>query len=519
MSKNVVLLTPPSHSHRTAEENLGVGYVASALRQAGHHVVVVDGWLLDLTVDEILQRIVALGSAELIGISCYISSIEDVGCLIRSLKNAWPGVPIVGGGYGPTFHSKEFLDVGCDYVLCGEAERSMVDLLAALGGNQSMIMGVPGLVFRDTSGEIKRNAKVVPVENLDALFFPARDSINATIALKNPIHLSTSRGCMAHCLFCSVVSFGKTMKQVSSWRSRSIQNIVEEINSLYHEFGVTCYKIVDDSFIEPPRDDLWVRDFAEALQRRNLAIRFRTQVRADRLTESLVGSLVDAGWFATSVGIENGSPSALKRMNKSATLEDNKEALSLLQRHHIYVQMGMILFDHATTMAELRENFDFLGALQWPVTKGIFTEMFAAEGTPFTKLLINHGRIIASRNGNYQYRRDADSVELVYRALKAWHRSHSEIYDHAINPISAPKDLSALGYEAYHGICLSLYRSDLNFFGEILAFVEHSRGAIDDFVNDRIRNSVPYFEQIQRSLSRLDAMYGVSYIATPNKFL
>lgn len=519
MSEKVVLLTPPSHSHRTAEENLGVGYVASALRQAGHHVVVVDGWLLDLTIDEILKRIVALGGADLIGISCYISSIEDVSRLVQSLKNAWPGVPIVAGGYGPTFHSKEFLDVGCDYALCGEAEQSIVDLFAVLGGNQSMIVDVPGLVFRDASGEIKRNAKVVPVENLDTLLFPARDSIDATIALKNPIHLSTSRGCMAHCLFCSVVSFSKTMKQGSSWRSRSIQNIVEEINYLYHEFGVTCYKIVDDSFIEPPRDDSWVCDFAEALQRRNLAIRFRTQVRADRLTESLVASLVNAGWFATSIGIENGSPSALKRMNKSATLDDNQKSLVLLQRHHVYVQMGMILFDHATTMAELRENFDFLNALQWPVTKGIFTEMFAAEGTPFTKLLINQDRIISSRNGNYQYRRDADSVELVYRSLKAWHRSHSEVYDHAINPISAPKDLPTQGYRAYHDICLSLYRSDLNFFGEILAFVEHPQGAIDDLVNERIWNSVPYFEQIQKSLSRLDAMYGISYIATPNKFL
>ncbi|MBI5220656.1 MAG: hypothetical protein HY978_02360 [Candidatus Liptonbacteria bacterium] len=252
---------------------------------------------------------------------------------------------------------------------------------------------------------------------------------------------------------------------------------------------------------------------------RNLAIRFRTQVRADRLHPELVAVLAEAGWFATSIGIENGSPTALKRMKKSATLQDNVNALAMLQQHRVYVQMGMILFDQVTTMTELRENHSFLSSLNWPVTKGIFTEMYAAEGTPFSELLSAQGRVLDSNFGNRQYRREHPRVEEVYRALRAWHQSHCQIYDHAINPISAPKAIPSAGYDEYRGLCIRLHRWDVEFFGDVLDLVERSTGAIDDFVADRIRVSVPMYNRVLESLLTLDVKYGLSYTAQPNKFL
>lgn len=519
MKKNVVLLTPPSHSHRTAEESLGIGYLASVLRRDGHAVTIVDGWLLDLAVEDMVRRVISIGCVDLIGVSCYRSSIEDVRDLVSALRRHLSTTPIVGGGYGPTFHAEEFLRVGCDYVLCGEGEQSIADLLSALERGPSAIASVSGLVFKDAAGTVVRNKKIAPVEHLDELPFPSRDSIRATMALKNPVHISTSRGCMAHCLFCSVIAFDRAMEQSVRWRYRSIRSIVEEVYHLYHEFGAECYKIVDDSFMEHPRDAAWACAFGEELRKRGLKIRFRTQVRADRLTPEIVQALAGAGWFATSVGIENGSASALARMNKSATLEHNLNALALLEQHGIYVQMGMILFDHATTMAELWENFRFLETLHWPVTKGIFTEMFAAEGTPFTRIVKGLSGISVAEHGNYQYRRESPPVEVVYRALKIWHRSHSVAYDHAINPISAPKVLPGEGYREYQGICALLYRQDLAFFKEALTFAECPTGTIDDFVSGQIGASAPFYDRMQRSLSSLDAKYGLSYIATPNKFL
>lgn len=45
----IILATPAPISHITAEENLGIGYLASTLREKGYNVKIIDGWLMGLT--------------------------------------------------------------------------------------------------------------------------------------------------------------------------------------------------------------------------------------------------------------------------------------------------------------------------------------------------------------------------------------------------------------------------------------------------------------------------------------
>ncbi len=520
MNQNIVLLTPPSRSHRTSEESLGIGYLAAVLRQLGNNVSIIDGWLLNLTIAEMVAKMSSMGDIFLIGISCYFSSIDDVHTLIQSIRDARIVSPIVAGGYGPTFHPVEFLSAGANFVLRGEAELSLVELVTSLEQPGGSHVRVPGLSFKDARGTISHNPAAMAESNLNAIPFPTRDSITETIRQRNPVHISTSRGCFAHCLFCSVIAFDRETKQESRWRGRSISSIVEEIRQLHEQFGVTCFKFVDDSFIEPPRDAHWTQSFSEELARRNLQIRFRTQVRADRLTPELVSALVSAGWFATSVGVENGSPSALKRMNKSATMEHNRNALALLKENGVYVQMGMILFDHMTSLHELQENYRFLQSLAWPVTKGIFTEMYAAQGTPFTRLLSNKGLITNVRNGNAAYVHGDTTVSYVYQCLKQWHKSHAQVYDHAINPISAPKVLTPEGYRQYHAVCLQLLKLDLHFFGQTLDLVVANPDNLPkDFTAQQIAMHQQHYTQVADRLSELDSTHGIAYTGDVNKFL
>jgi anaerobic magnesium-protoporphyrin IX monomethyl ester cyclase len=468
----IALVTPPSVSHRTAEESLALGYLAAVLRRAGFETIIIDAWLENSTSVEIARKISIIPDLALIGISAYITSIDEVRNLIRSLRvDKGRNLFIICGGFGPTFHPLVFIDAGADAVLIGEGEEAILDLAMRIkAGARPDAPPIPGAVYAShpTATPALRSTQI---PNLDTLPWPARDTIAYTINKKNPVHISTSRGCLAHCHFCSVIAFDKKMRQTSRWRQRSITNIVAEIRHIYEAHGARCFKIVDDSFIEPPRDESWAEEFAEELERNNLRISFRTQVRADRLSLPLVRALKSAGWFATSIGVENFSPSALRRMNKSAKVEHNWEALYLLESHRIYVQMGLILFDPKTTLPELHDNLRSLSRLAWPVTKGIFTEMYAAPDTPFTKGIIRAASVRGSKDGNYSYRLPDHNVEKVYEALREWQRARGTVYDQAINPLSAPKALVPGEYSHYHRICLELFRRDVEFLRFILTQV------------------------------------------------
>lgn len=524
--KTVVLITPPSHTHRTAEENLGIGYLASVLRVNKFSVVIIDAWLYNYSIEQLTRKILQVKNIFLIGISCYRSSLDDVKEIIKNLRQSDYHGAVVAGGYGPTFHDIDFLKVGVNIVLKGEAEESIIQLINLLNNQKYQpedLSSIPGVSWLNQVGQVYSN-KAVKINNLDLLPFPSRDTITMNQQMKNPIHLVTSRGCTSNCLFCSIISFDRLAKNGTIWRQRSVSNIIEEIKYLFNEYGVSTFKIVDDSFIEKERNLAWGNNFLNQLQKNNLKIRFRTQVKANVLTDKLVACLKAAGWFSTSIGIENFSELSLSRMNKSASLNNNLEALAILEKNGVYVTMNMILFDHATTWQDLKNNFFYLNKLNWPVTKGLFTEMYAAEGTSYIRLLKRDNFLLPQTNFmNRQYSMADRRVEIAYTCLKTWHKAHSVIYDHAINPLTAPKDLPNYGYQEYFSVYRPLYKTDLWFFAKLIDFLEND-DSIDlskalKFSDDLINQTIYIFNQVERKVIDLDLLFNISYQAEANPFL
>jgi len=519
MFPKIALITPHTLSHRTAEETLALGYLASILRASSYAVTIVDGWLRGISSAEIVTILEQAGKPDIICISCYRSNLEQSKELLHAITERFGIIPSICGGYGPTFHDIDFLAAGFTVAVRGEAEHLIIPLVEALASDK-IPLDIPGITFRNGSSII-RTKKAEPIRNLDDLAFPARDEIGFVSMRKNPAHVCTSRGCEAHCTFCSVFTFARDGSKDHRWRHRSIQNIVDELRLLYECHGITHIKFVDDSFLEPPRDEKWVTDFGNTLARYDLPLRFRTQIRADRLTESIVGGLKQAGWFATSIGIENAAPSALRRMGKAASAEDNWGALELLKRHSIYAQVGMILFDDATTPEELEINHRFLAHHDWIVTKGIFTEMFAAEGTPFTRKLSRQGLIRSDKiQQNHRYEVRDVSARRVYQMLKTWHRSHSGLYDWVIDSITAPKVLPDAGYASVHAVCRLITGCDTNIFRRVLDHVVACPSDQDKwFITEIISEHAPFYADVWSQIQTIYDYYGLAYDGVPNPFL
>ncbi|GGG07193.1 B12-binding domain-containing radical SAM protein [Paenibacillus albidus] len=516
----IILVTPAPLSNRTSEENLGLGYIASYSRNKGIKVIIIDGWLQNLTPSEIGDQIMEQDKPLFIGFSCYQLNKGKAIETIEYLRSKQYDVPFIAGGFGPTFHAEAFLRSGFDIAMHVEGEIPTYELARHFLTGTPRLNEISGISYLNEDGKFVSNRGCL-VHDLDSLPFPARDTMHIPIQERTPVDLLTSRGCTGHCSFCSVISFWR-QAEGNNWRSRSLENVVDEIEDLYHK-GARYFKFVDDSFIEGSRDGEWCKRFADEILRRKLDIRMRISIRADKINEAIITELMRARCNSIACGIESFSNSALKRMGKKADVKQNMESLDILKKKNLYVQTGYILFDYGTTMEELRENFQYMRKYHWTVCKGIFTEMYAAIGTPYTRSILKMGIVKGDKPilDNYQYYIINEQVQIVYNALKTWHASHMKVYDMAIDPISKPKALDDLEMSRFYDIYLEIRNKDLDMFENILCWVEdgESEQEVYERTNNQIQALAPWYNNIELKVMELYELEKIAYKGIDNPFV
>lgn len=512
--KNIVyLVVLKPVSHRTAEESLGIQYLASALIDNGFDVEIRDAWLDDnITTETILNEIINdKKNIAFVGTSSYMLNNAPTCEFIKKLSNF--GINIVSGGYGPSFEPEMFLDAGSKIVMIGEGEKSIIDVANYFSSGNIKLENISGVQYRlNDKSIVSSNFNVT--KNLDELSYPTRPYIDNIKKRKSTVNVLTSRGCNGVCTFCSICAYLKKQKS-PKWRGRTIQNIIPELIELKKK-GVQTVKFVDDSFIENERDGKWCEEFADACSFNKLNMAFRASIRADKVTNDVIYNLKRAGFFSFSCGIENGSVTALKRMAKLASLEDNEKALKIFKDNDIYVQAGFILFDNKTTIKELEENYEFLRKHIDLVSKGIFSEMYAAVGTQFTKNVIDESFDKFASNNLYLV--EDKSARIVYDYMKKWQQHHSHTYDMVIDPISAPKDIPVSEMKKYHELMVIMKSIDLDFMRDILECVKNNENP-ETLYNFYIKKYDNIFANIEKQANIYYDNDGLNYDASENSFL
>lgn len=518
-NKKIILTTLSPKTHRTSEENLGIEYLKSSLVKNGYEVEIIDAWLNELEVEEVYKRIISQKDNLLfVGISSYMSNTAPTVKLISMLKEYDENIKIVCGGFGPTFYPEEYLKSGSDYIIRGEGENAICKLANFIESSETEC-NIRNVGFLKDNNLILNDMECLN-DDLDNLPFPSRDTMNTVLEKKSSVNMVTARGCSGNCEFCSVISFFR-LSNGKVWRTRSIENIVDEIEELSKK-GVKYIKMVDDSFIDGNRDEKWCEDFANEIEKRNIKVKLRGQIRADKVTDSILYNLKRAGFFSFACGIENGAQSALSRMNKKATIDDNKRTLELFKKHGYIVQMGYILFDKETTYQELVENYKFMLDYDFAVTKGIFSEMFSAEGTALNTRLRNENNLQESDfiNNNNKYTLDNDIVEKIYFGLKKWHKSHSEIYDMTIDPLTAPKAISESSMDVFYQYVMKLKKLDLMLFKNVLLEVKKDSNIdIEKYIDEIICETKSDYSEIEEDVKKLYRKNKLSYQAEKNPFI
>jgi hypothetical protein len=254
-----------------------------------------------------------------------------------------------------------------------------------------------GLSFR-RNGRIVENPPRPLIGDLDSLPFPSRDTPPQHHLGIGFSPIVGSRGCYRDCAFCSIRSFYGASRGPLQ-RFRSVPNLMDEMEMLYHTYGVRFFVFNDDEWFPPGEARLQrVAELERELRQRKLDVLLSIKCRADDVEEGLFRRLREMGVVRAYVGVESGSDHSLRTLNKHTTVAQNRHALQVLQRVEMLADFGLIFFDPDSTIEDVRANLDFFhemaGQGQAPLS---FGRMEVYAGTPILDRLQQEGRL----SGNF----------------------------------------------------------------------------------------------------------------------
>ncbi len=399
-------------------ENLGTRYLAAVLRQNGFAVELA-AFSTAQEAEAVLQHAEA-SRPRLIGLSIIFQyRAPEFIHLAERLRALLPLAHITTGGHFPTFVAADLLRdcSALDSVVRGEGEMTLLELVRRLDAPASW-EGIAGLTFR-SGGRIVTNPPRKLIADLDDLPFPSRDTLPQYYHGIGVSPIIASRGCYRDCSFCSIHAFygaGRGKPQ----RFRSVANVVDEIELLYHGFGVRFFIFNDDEWFPPgPARIDRVAEYETEFERRHLDLIMSIKCRADDVEEGLFRRLLALGVVRAYVGVESGSPSSLRTLNKRTTVAQNRRALEILSRIGMLADFGLIFFDPESTVQDVRANLDFFRAMagdgQAPLSFGRL-EVYA--GTPILERLDRQGRLTGSYMA-WTYQIPDPRIELLFRMMFA----------------------------------------------------------------------------------------------------
>lgn len=282
-----------------------------------------------------------------------------------------------------TDHFDDYLNTGADAILLGEGELSLLDVLK-VNLDYSKMNKIKGIVFKDNEQTVNTGRREV-LEDLDSLPMAAWDLVDMdrykSIWMQNhgyfSLNLATTRGCPYSCNWCAKPIYGR------KYNIRSPQKVIEEIEYLVSNFGVSYFWVCDDIFGLKPG---WVQQFRDLIKTQNLKFKYMMQSRVDvMLKDDSIAALAESGLDIVWVGAESGSQKILDAMDKGITVEQIYEARKKLRKHGVRVAFFLQFGYPGETKEDIKKTEQMLFDLM-PDDMGISVS-YPLPGTKFHEMV------------------------------------------------------------------------------------------------------------------------------------
>jgi radical SAM superfamily enzyme YgiQ (UPF0313 family) len=398
MATQIVLINPfPEQSkginEATVYPPLGLSYLAAYARKHGFSDIrIIDANILRIPNKKLIGILKKL-SPKIVGIQLNVI-LASAGIELAKIINAELKCRVVIGGPSVSANPREMLQLSsAEIAVIGEGEETFLEIIQ--GRQLAEIKGVA--FFRGEKFVINTLRPLIdPIDNIP---FPAFDllpplSLYKSRARKKPVGvIITSRGCPYKCTYCNSSIFGKT------FRARSEENVISEIDLLVRRYGVKQIDVLDDNFTldmdraEGILDRLIQKDY-------RVFLNLQTGVRADRISDNIVKKMKRAGVIKAGVGIESGDPEILRSVKKGLDLKKAEHAITWLRREGI-ITIGFFMIGFPEdTKSSIKKTIDF--AIKANPHIANFSLLIPFPGTPMYMRLRESGNLKNSEKLFYE---------------------------------------------------------------------------------------------------------------------
>lgn len=352
---------------------LGALYIAAIVKKKGGNASLLDSNgcsekdFLSRLDDEIKNH------AE-VGITANISHASSAHKISKYIRGKYPGKKIIWGGPYPTAEYGKLIPEFADIAVLGEGEAQIADIL-----DGKPLQDIPGIAWYD-GNRIIVNERQPFISNLDELPFPAWELVNPSYydaPGRKPLYtIMTQRGCPMDCINCSTFMHGH------AFRSRSVENVVDEIDMLVEKFGALEIHVFDDNFtLKPDRAKKILSEIIRRGLNRKVRFALSSGIRADIIDEEMFDLMKKAGIYFINVAVESGDQAVVDRIGKGLDLKKVPVILLALEKRGFRIGLFFMMGFPFETKESMRKTADFAASLP-----GHHAHFFIVTPFPGTKL-------------------------------------------------------------------------------------------------------------------------------------
>ena len=283
--------------HHLYMEPLGIMYLSSVLKQAGHETELA-----------VIKEQDVVGAAQrfrpdVVAYSLHSGVQQFHLALNTRLKKEMSFFAAFGGPH-PTFFPEMIRDENVDGLCLGEGEDALLDLVLRLERGQPLD-NLQSWWLRSNGG-IQRNPVAPLIEDLNTLPFPDRALMRSKehlLRYEGQRSVMTARGCPYNCSYCFNHAYAELYHgETKRVRRRSVDNVIEELIELKLDHNLRFVYFADDTF---NMGHEWLAEFAQKYPKK-VGVPFLCNIRANLVTLEQMRLIADAGAHSVCMGIETG---------------------------------------------------------------------------------------------------------------------------------------------------------------------------------------------------------------------